>query len=318
MAWVDFDNIGAAAVFHGLVVQVVAAAEKHSAATSGLKRARPHLVMSKAKVKEEEAVKSEPTQQIYIIQTSDGTIPVDSSEVMVADDVAVYETVSALEQLSRGHVVATDGGELLQVYEEVVLPDGTASTSDLVDVAEVEVGDGRSASPVKIGALTGGGRKNKKKSAAAAQTMFMVANPDAAGGDEDDSDAELAAVAAASGGEFHICRICNQFVPVGQLAAHNHECHGVLQELTCTDCGKLFKSKRSLFGHRKEKHSGVMEVHTCPECGKTFGRKSNLKAHRESLHYGKKFPCVYCDRIFTNRSSMNQHIKKTHSEKPLQ
>ena len=137
-------------------------------------------------------------------------------------------------------------------------------------------------------------------------TMFMVQDNDA------DSDAELAAVAAARGGEFHICRICNQFVPVGQLAAHNHENHSTVSDLTCTDCGKLFKSKRSLFGHRKEKHSGVMEVHTCPECGKTFGRKSNLKAHRESLHYGKKFPCIHCDRIFTNRSSMNQHIKKTH------
>ena len=35
---------------------------------------------------------------------------------------------------------------------------------------------------------------------------------------------------------------------------------GAIQELTCTDCGKLFKSKRSLFGHRKEKHSGVLNV----------------------------------------------------------
>ena len=128
----------------------------------------------------------------------------------------------------------------------------------------------------------------------------------------DDSDAKLAAGAAAPGGEFQTCRICNQFIPVSQLAQHNHENHSTVSDLTCTDCGKLFKSKRSLFGHRKEKHSGVMEVHTCPECGKTFGRKSNLKAHRESLHYGKKFPCVHCDRIFTNRSSMNQHIKKTH------
>ena len=81
-------------------------------------------------------------------------------------------------------------------------------------------------------------------------TMFMVQDND------DDSDAELAAVAAARGGEFHICRICNQFVPVGQLAAHNHEHHSAISDLTCTDCGKLFKSKRSLFGHRKEKHSG--------------------------------------------------------------
>ncbi len=96
-------------------------------------------------------VKHEAPQHIYIIQTTDGTIPVEASEVMVADE-TVYETVSALEQLSRGQVVATEGGELLQVYEEVVLPDG--GTGELVDVAEVEVGDGRSASPVKIGALS--------------------------------------------------------------------------------------------------------------------------------------------------------------------
>ena len=76
---------------------------------------------------------------------------------------------------------------------------------------------------------------------------------------------------------------------MGQWAQHNHESHSTVSDLTCTDCGKLFKSKRSLFGHKKEKHSGVVEVHTCPECGKTFGRKSNLKAHRESVHYGKKW-----------------------------
>ena len=58
---------------------------------------------------------------------------------------------------------------------------------------------------------------------------------------DDDSDAELAAVAAARGGEFHICRICNQFVPIGQLAAHNHENHGAIQELTCT--GMFFFQK---------------------------------------------------------------------------
>ena len=53
--------------------------------------------------------------------------------------------------------------------------------------------------------------------------------------------------------------------------------HGNVDRLSCSDCGKLFTSKRSLFGHKKEKHSGAIEIFTCPDCGKNFSRKSNLK-----------------------------------------
>lgn len=215
----------------------------------------------------------------------------ESAEVVVADDMAVYETVTALEQLSRGQVITTteDGGEqIIQVYEEVVLPDETGNAvqgaglvDQFVDVQEVEVGDGRSASPVKIDTTTTtktGKKRGRPNSSVNNSASYLINVP---GG------ANAGAAAALVPG-------------------------GVLTELHCSDCGKLFKSKRSLFGHKKEKHSGISEVHHCPECGKSFGRKSNLKAHRESLHYGKKFPCAYCERIFTNRSSMNQHIKKTH------
>lgn len=267
-----------------------------------------------------------PPQQIYIIQTSDGAIPVESAEVVVADDLAVYETVTALEQLSRGQVITTDNGELLQVYEEVVLPGGDigvgAAADAFVDVAEVEVGNGRSASPVKATLRMLGinleehirthARSKIHEVKSASLEKSTSSSPSALVAAAQASIAASAAAAAAAAGEFHICRICSQFVPLGEIGTHNLERHGSIHELTCPDCGKVFKSKRSLFGHRKEKHSGVTEVHTCPECLKTFGRKSNLKAHRESLHYGKKFPCPQCDRIFTNRSSMNQHIKKTH------
>ncbi|CAB4067055.1 KRAB [Lepeophtheirus salmonis] len=198
-----------------------------------------------------EEVVQDDGQQIYIIETTE-------EEEEVVQDVAVYETVSALEQLSRG-----GSGEVLQVYEEVVLDD------DNTEFVEVEVSDGNPNSPVKV-----------KES---------------------------------NGGEFNVCRVCHQFVPINDITEHNSLHHSSLKELTCVDCAKIFKSKRSLFGHRKEKHSGVTEVHVCPECGKSFGRKSNLKAHRESLHYGKKFPCSICERIFTNRSSMNQHVKKAHN-----
>jgi uncharacterized C2H2 Zn-finger protein len=98
------------------------------------------------------------------------------------------------------------------------------------------------------------------------------------------------------------------------IEVHNRDVHANMDRLVCPDCGKLFTSKRSLFGHKKEKHTGAVEIFPCPDCGKNFSRKSNLKAHRDSLHFGKKFPCSFCERIFTNRSSMNQHIKKTHSD----
>jgi len=252
----------------------------------------------------------DPGGQIYIIQTTgegDG-IPVEGAEVVVAEDLAVYETVSALEQLSRGQVITTEGGELLQVYEEVVLPDGTSAelvtdsgTNDAV--TDLEMGNGRSASPIKIGPMTIAGDNIVGQQIPLSGTTLTL------------NSVQTPAKGPPSANEFHICRICNQIVQLNQLAEHNAQAHGHIRDLTCMDCGKLFKSKRSLFGHRKEKHSGMLEVHSCPECGKSFGRKSNLKAHRESLHYGKKFPCCYCERIFTNRSSMNQHIKKTHVER---
>merc|ERR1711997_782469 len=102
-----------------------------------------------------------------------------------------------------------------------------------------------------------------------------------------------------------------------QVDVHNRDMHGgdsTADRLTCPDCGKLFTSKRSLVGHKKEKHSGTLEIFPCQHCGKNFSRKSNLKAHMDSIHFGKKFPCSYCERIFTNRSCMNLHVKKIHSE----
>ena len=97
--------------------------------------------------------------------------------------------------------------------------------------------------------------------------------------------------------------------------AEKPEVSDALVGLECFDCGKIFKSRHSLFGHRREIHSGETEVHSCPECGKTFGRKRNLKAHRESQHYGKRFPCQLCVRTFSKRSSVKEHINNIHKNK---
>jgi len=122
------------------------------------------------------------------------------------------------------------------------------------------------------------------------------------------------------GAELVICKLCNSYVVANKIDVHNRDMHGVpchdeaKDRLTCPDCGKLFTSKRSLVGHKKEKHSGTLEIFPCVHCGKNFSRKANLKAHMDSIHFGKKFPCAYCERIFTNRSCMNLHVKKAHTE----
>lgn len=111
-----------------------------------------------------------------------------------------------------------------------------------------------------------------------------------------------------------ICKLCNSYVVGSKIEIHNRDIHSNVSQLNCPDCGKLFTSKRSLVGHKKEKHSGQLEIFPCSECGKNFSRRSNLKAHMDSIHFGKKFPCSFCERIFTNRSCMNLHVKKTHSD----
>ena len=65
--------------------------------------------------------------------------------------------------------------------------------------------------------------------------------------------------------------------------------HGNMDRLVCPDCGKLFTSKRSLFGHKKEKHSGPVEVFPCTDCGKNFSRKANLKVRTAGVRGGKSY-----------------------------
>jgi len=74
-----------------------------------------------------------------------------------------------------------------------------------------------------------------------------------------------------------ICKLCNSYVVQTLLETHNRDVHGNMDRLICPDCGKLFTSKRSLFGHKKEKHSGPIEIFPCTDCGKNFSRKANLK-----------------------------------------
>ena len=85
-----------------------------------------------------------------------------------------------------------------------------------------------------------------------------------------------------------------------------------LKDFKCSECGQIFNSMGSLWGHISDVHSVVKEDHVCSDCGKTFTRKKSLKRHRESLHSEISFRCRICSQTFTNRGKMTYHIKKIH------
>lgn len=58
------------------------------------------------------------------------------------------------------------------------------------------------------------------------------------------------------------------------------------ESLQCTQCGKLFATKRNLKRHVST-HSGLK--YTCETCGKGFSRVDKLKDHEQSKHKAELF-----------------------------
>ncbi len=62
---------------------------------------------------------------------------------------------------------------------------------------------------------------------------------------------------------------------------------------------------------------GNIDNVTCNICHKSFSSKSGLYYHKRSHNEGK-FRCIFCQRGFTRRVLMNQHVAKIHPDKAYQ
>ncbi len=63
--------------------------------------------------------------------------------------------------------------------------------------------------------------------------------------------------------------------------------------------------------------SGNTDNVTCNICHRAFSSKSGLYYHKRSHNEGK-FRCIFCQRGFTRRVLMNQHVAKIHPDKAYQ
>ncbi|XP_017035797.1 testis-specific zinc finger protein topi [Drosophila kikkawai] len=144
---------------------------------------------------------------------------------------------------------------------------------------------------------------------------------------------------------FFACNVCELKFANSELL-QEHRCtyhhyfprlspHGASLLLPCEFCEVIFESAREVQPHNEEKHlskkkreketrgsttSGRQRQYLCDICGKSYTQSSHLWQHLR-FHQGvKPFVCPEdkCDRKFTIRPDLNDHIRKCHTgERPF-
>ena len=63
--------------------------------------------------------------------------------------------------------------------------------------------------------------------------------------------------------------------------------------------------------------SGADKHFQCDQCNKQYSRRDNLKQHIDTVHEGKKsvFACDHCNKQYSQKGHLNQHIASVHDGK---
>uniref|UniRef100_A0A8D8CU77 Zinc finger protein 567 n=2 Tax=Culex pipiens TaxID=7175 RepID=A0A8D8CU77_CULPI len=82
----------------------------------------------------------------------------------------------------------------------------------------------------------------------------------------------------------------------------------------CEVCGKVFKSKKLLGRHVSKVHEKAEQVE-CHICHKKLVTLTALRAHLSTMHSTEQFQCKYCPRLYPSKTSLTYH-EKQHELKP--
>ena len=99
---------------------------------------------------------------------------------------------------------------------------------------------------------------------------------------------------------------------------HEIRIHTKKYEYHCDVCGKGFAERHNLEVHLAEEHLNTSEKKEwrkpviCPHCGSTFSNKGSLQSHIKNIHEGFKFQCPHCDYSNGRKANLDMHIKIKH------
>lgn len=101
---------------------------------------------------------------------------------------------------------------------------------------------------------------------------------------------------------------------------------GILDETTnsmyypCRQCDRVYQTKKSLYKHLKS-HEGIvyryqLKRKSCDICNKVV---ANLSCHMKEVHSDTKmFTCIFCQKRFKRKFSLNVHTRTHTGEKPYE
>ena len=116
------------------------------------------------------------------------------------------------------------------------------------------------------------------------------------------------------------------------LVGHYRNHHGGLppgmedrEQFICEQCSQVFLSENSLHNHISNRHIKGPEKMHCEQCNQDFKAPRYLIQHYKFIHkdlppayQGKvQFMCEVCSDFFMNKSSLDQHVKRKHSNEPI-
>jgi uncharacterized Zn-finger protein len=119
-----------------------------------------------------------------------------------------------------------------------------------------------------------------------------------------------------------LCMTCKEKFPTFEILKEHmktsEKC--MVSNLTCETCGKISKTKKAYYQHNLV-HRHKVEI-VCELCGKMYSNRFNLENHKSLAHgetieeEGIVYKCQICEKQFTNRKILYEHIG-THSNEPL-
>lgn len=113
----------------------------------------------------------------------------------------------------------------------------------------------------------------------------------------------------------------NMVLPNGQTSdedsTSNHGDQAAEGDFRCDECPKSFQWKTSLLKHQAV--HDAMKRYSCENCNKIFTDPSNLQRHIRSQHVGARcHTCTECGKTFATSSGLKQHQHIHSSIKPFQ